>query len=399
MRHHYFRPGRATPIARQMRLPLLWIAPAVAALAAPAGAGGSVTIGSPLTSAAQVASCGPSTFTNTAVGAGTLQAPYDGVIVRWRMKLQTGGGSFTYKLRVIRPAGGSNYTGAGTGPAQTVPAAGVNVIALPTPLPVKAGDLIAVDCPNGAPAASAVNPPAASRLAFFNPFLVDATTRSPNNQLGGEEELVNADVVGVPAIASVGPASGSTAGGTSVIISGSRLADVTGVTFGGVAATAVTVVGDNQVTVSAPAHAAGAVDVQASSAAGTSPVVTGDAFTYVAPPPAISGLSQAHGRWRARKGTSFAFTLNEQAGVSLAFTQKLAGRRVHGRCVPQSRRNRTKPACKRTVRRGTLTVSGAAGANKLSFKGLISRSKRLGAGRYTVTIVATSPAGLKSAPQ
>src|SRR5689334_25289639 len=132
MRHRYFRPGPTTPIARQMRLPLLWIAPAVAALSAPAASGGSVTIGSPLTSAAQVASCGPSTFTNTAVGIGTPAAPYDGVIVRWRMKLQAAGGSFTYKLRVIRSAGGSNYTGAGTGPAQTAPSAGVNVLTLPT---------------------------------------------------------------------------------------------------------------------------------------------------------------------------------------------------------------------------------------------------------------------------
>ena len=368
-----------------MRLPLLWIAPAVAALAAPAGAGGSVTIGSPLTSAAQVASCGPSTFTNTAVGAGTLQAPYDGVIVRWRMKLQTGGGSFTYKLRVIRPAGGSNYTGAGTGPAQTVPAAGVNVIALPTPLPVKAGDLIAVDCPNGAPAASAVSPPAASKLAFFNPFLADAGTKTPNNQLAGEEELINADVVGVPAVTSIGPASGSTAGGTTVTITGSRLADVTGVSFGAVAATAVTVASDGQLTAVAPPHAAGAVDVQATSAAGTSPVVAGDAFTYVAPPPVsptISKLSQSRRSWKARRGTSFAFTLNQPASVSLTFTQT---RRVHGR--------------KRSAKRGTLIVSGAAGANRLSFKGRISRSKRLRPGRYTVTILATVAGAPKSAPR
>jgi IPT/TIG domain-containing protein len=376
---------------------LLGIALAAAALAAPAGAGASTTIGSPLTSAAQVSTCGTATFTNTAVGIGTLAAPYDGVIVRWRMKLQTGGGSSNYNLRVLRPAGGSNYTGAGTGPAQTAPSAGVNVLALPTPLPVHAGDIIAVDCPNGAPAASATSPPAASKLAFFNPLVADASTRTPNNQLSGEEELINADVVGVPAIASVGPASGGTAGGTTVTITGSRLADVTGVSFGGVAASAFTVVNDTQLTATAPAHAAGAVDVRASSAAGSSPIVAADAFTYVAPPPAISALSQAHRSWKARKGTAFSFTLNEPASVSLAFTQTLGGRRVHGRCVPQSKRNRAKPACKRTLKRGTVTVSGASGANKLPFKGRISRSKRLGAGRYTVTIVATSPAGLKSA--
>jgi len=40
-----------------------------------------------------------------------------------------------------------------------------------------------------------------------------------------------------------------------------------------------------------------------------------------------------------------------------------------------------------------------AGANKLSFKGRISRSKRLKPGRYTVTDRATTAAGLKSARQ
>jgi hypothetical protein len=382
---------------------LLGIALATAALAAPACAEASTTIGSPLASAASVSTCGGATYTNTALAAGALQAPFDGVIVRWRMKLQAAGGSSMYTLRVLRPATGSTYTGAGSAPAQTAPLAGVNVLTLATPLAVHAGDLIAVDCPNGAPGPYAFSGPATSKYAYFSsPPLADGSTRSPTNQIVGEEELVNADVVGVPAITSVGPASGSTAGGTTVTISGTRLADVTGVTFGGVAATATTVTSDNQVSAVAPAHAAGPVDVRTSNAAGTSAIVAGDAFTYVAPPPplpAISNLGQSHRTWKQRKGTSFAFTLNQQASVSLAFSQTLAGRRVHGRCLRQTKRNRTKPACKRTVKRGTLTVSGASGANKLSFKGRISRSKRLLPGRYTMTIVATSAGGQKSAQQ
>jgi hypothetical protein len=378
------------------------IALAAAALAVPAGASASVTIGSPLTATPSSGTCGTGTFTNTALGAGTLLAPFDGVIVRWRMKLLSGGGSFTYQLRVLRPAGGSTYTGAGTGPAQTAPVAGVNVLTLPTPLPVHAGDLVGVDCPNNAPTPYVFAGPASSKLAYFNPLLADGTTRSPNNQLAGEEELINADVVGVPVVTSVAASSGSTAGGTAVTISGSRLADVTGVTFGGVAATGVTVVSDSQVAAVAPAHAAGAVDVQAIDAAGTSPAVAGDSFTYVAPPPpalTLANLTQAHRSWKLRSGTAFSFSLSEQATVKLVFTQKLPGRRVHGRCVAQTKKNRKRPACKRTVGRGTLTLPGKSGANTVSFKGRISRTKRLVPGRYTVTVSATNAAGLQSSAQ
>jgi IPT/TIG domain len=382
---------------------LLAIALAAAAFAAPAGADASTTIGSPLTAAPSNATCGTGTFTNTALAAGTLLAPFDGVVVRWRMSLFVGAGSFTYKLRVLHPAGGSTYTGAGTGPAQTAPSAGLNVLTLSTPLPVHAGDLIGVDCPNGAPTPWSTSASASSKYAFFNsPALADGSTRSPNNQLTGEEELINADVVGVPVVSSVSSSSGPTAGGTTVTISGSRLADVTGVTFGGVAATGVTLVSDSQVTAIAPAHAAGAVDVQAIDVAGTSPAVAGDSFTYVAPPPPVltlANLVQSHRSWKLRSGTAFSFSLSEQANVKLAFAQKLPGRRVHGRCVAQTKKNRKQRACKRTVSRGALTVTGKSGANAFSFKGRISRTKKLAPGRYTVTVTATSAAGLQSSAQ
>ena len=257
--------------------------------------------------------------------------------------------------------------------------------------------------------------PASSTFGFFSsPVLADGgTPRSPTNQISNDEELVNADVVGVPVVTSVTPSSGPLAGGTTVTIAGSRLADVTGVTFGGTAASALAVISDSQVQATAPAHAAGPVDVQATDVAGTSPSVAGDAFTYLAPPaPVMTGLAQSHRSWRAGKkpatiarkrrapvGTTFSFALDGAASVGLTFTQKLAGRSVKGRCVKPTKRNRKQPACKRTLTRGTLTMSGHPGANKVSFQGRITRSKKLGPGRYTLTIGATSVAGLHSAPQ
>jgi hypothetical protein len=220
----------------------------------------------------------------------------------------------------------------------------------------------------------------------------------------------------VPVVTSVGPSSGSTAGGTAVTISGSRLADVTGVTFGGVAASALKVVSDSQVQATAPAHAAGVVDVQAIDVAGTSPSVAGDAFTYQAPvlAPNVTSLSQSHSAWRAGKklagsakktkrrppvGTMFSFSLDQQASVSLAFSEKVAGRQVNGRCVAQTRKNRKQPGCKLTVSRGKLSFSSHTGTNKISFQGRISRTRKLKPGRYKVTITATSAAGLLSSPK
>jgi hypothetical protein len=142
--------------------------------------------------------CGTTaTETNVALASGTLQAPFDGAVLRWRLRLQAPGGSFTYALRVLRPVG-SSYMGAGTGPPQTAPSAGINVITLASPVPVKTGDLIGFDCQAGAPSPFSNTAPASTIFAPFNPPLADGDTRPPNNQFAGDEVLVNADVAPKP---------------------------------------------------------------------------------------------------------------------------------------------------------------------------------------------------------
>ncbi len=95
-------------------------------------------------------------------------------------------------------------------------------------------------------------------------------------------------------------------------------------------------------------------------------------------------------------GTTFSFTLNEQANVSFVFTQRVRGRKVRGKCVAQTKGNRRKPACLRTVTRGTLGFSGHAGVNHVAFQGRISRSKRLAPGTYTLLITASDATRRKS---
>jgi hypothetical protein len=129
--------------------------------------------------------------------------------------------------------------------------------------------------------------------------------------------------------------------------------------------------------------------------------------------PSVTRLRESHRIWRAgsklaratrRKkrppiGTTFSFVVNEPATVTFSFTQRINGRRVKGKCVGQTKKNRRKTPCKRTVTKGTLTLSGHEGTNKVVFQGRISRSTKLKPGSYTLVVTATNSAGETSAPQ
>jgi autotransporter passenger strand-loop-strand repeat protein len=87
-----------------------------------------------------------------------------------------------------------------------------------------------------------------------------------------------------PTVTHVDPASGPTAGGTTVTITGTGFTGATGVSFGGTAATSFNVVSATQITAKAPAGTAGTVDLTVATAAGTSATSTADRFSYVAAP-------------------------------------------------------------------------------------------------------------------
>jgi len=134
-------------------------------------------------------------------------------------------------------------------------------------------------------------------------------------------------------------------------------------------------------------------------------------FTTAPVPPTLSGVSQSNRRWRAggalaslsrRRaplGTTFSFGLDQAATVTTTFTQSVGGRKVKGRCVPRTRRNRHRHACKRTLTRGVLTFAGHAGLDKIAFQGRLSSGRRLKPGTYAVLIAARNAAGQSSAVQ
>jgi hypothetical protein len=130
-------------------------------------------------------------------------------------------------------------------------------------------------------------------------------------------------------------------------------------------------------------------------------------------PPVISSVSQSARRWRLGRalakisrrgkpklpvGTTFHFSIDQSAGVRFAFTRKVRGRRVSGKCVPQTKRNKRRSRCRRTITADTLSFTAQTGANKVHFEGLISRKRKLRPGRYTLIITATSATGERSVP-
>ncbi len=101
----------------------------------------------------------------------------------------------------------------------------------------------------------------------------------------GNDVVLKVDLA--PTITSnVSPASGSTAGGTSVTMTGTNFTGATGVTFGGAAATSVTVVNSTTITAVTPAGTAGTASVIVTTPAGSNAANT--LFTYVVPAPEIA---------------------------------------------------------------------------------------------------------------
>jgi hypothetical protein len=101
------------------------------------------------------------------------------------------------------------------------------------------------------------------------------------------------------------PAAAKAGGGTSVTVTGTGFLTATGVSFGGTAGTSLVVVSDTSVTILAPAHAAGQVDVLVTNTTGTSGVVAADKFTYDTTP-TVTALNPAAGK--AAGGTSVTVT-------------------------------------------------------------------------------------------
>jgi hypothetical protein len=267
------------------RLGRLWLAAlavaGIATLLAAAGAQASnVTVGSPLSAVfATTTYNSVATVFNTALPeAGTnVTSPVTGAVVRWRITGASGG---PFTLRVLTPAGGTSYTGAGTSSPQMPTSTATQIYT--TNLPIHAGQVIGLNNANGSDTLGVAGVVGATWGAFVPPLLDSSTSASapgtPNSELG-----FNAEVQPAPSITTIGPPEGSVKGGASVVIAGSNLDGASAVKFGATPATSFTVNSENAVTaVSPPSATPGAVDISVTTVAGTTPAVAADRFTYTA---------------------------------------------------------------------------------------------------------------------
>jgi hypothetical protein len=146
--------------------------------------------------------------------------------------------------------------------------------------------------------------------------------RSPASAAGKYVTIDAVDVIGslaypAPAITSVSPTSGSTAGGTQVIIRGYGFTGGIGIplTFGEAYPASSIFNSTTQITAVVPAHAAGTVRVQVTTVGGTTPDTPADDFTFVEPgAPTIASLSPSSGS--VDGGTQVTLAGTEFLGVS-----------------------------------------------------------------------------------
>jgi hypothetical protein len=117
------------------------------------------------------------------------------------------------------------------------------------------------------------------------------------------------------------------------------------------------------------------------------------------PAPTVTNVRLSRKRFRlAKPGTVLRYTVDRAARVTVSFDRVLAGRRSGSRCVARTHANRRRTPCTRYVRAGKITRDVTAGAHQLPFAGRLDAGRRLRAGAYRLTLVATA-GGRASAPK
>jgi hypothetical protein len=170
-------------------------------LAVPAQ-GAPTTIGSPLNAgpagALQCSAPGCAVF-QTALSGAQLTSPINGVVTRWRIrgKAAGSGGTATARLRIIHPAGGSNWSFAGTGDYQTLGTGAIQTFE--THLPIQSGDHIGIDCCGESGTGFAVvwaykGSSTGAVVSYINPTATDGTQKTTTGTNSDYELLLNADV-------------------------------------------------------------------------------------------------------------------------------------------------------------------------------------------------------------
>jgi hypothetical protein len=311
----------------------------------------------------------------------TLVTPADGTIISWRVK---GAPPAKLRLRIVKAAGGGQFTGVATsGIAKVSDGVSDN----PAAIGISAGSQIGVNVENVAlnsfpTTLGNLNAPGAAWSAW-SPGLADSSTSAPTASGSGSEPLVNATVVlAKPLVFDLTSTSGPETGGEIVVVNGFHMAIATGVTFDGIPAQ-ILAAANNQAMVLTPPRAPGTVNVAITTAGGTSDESAATRYTYnaVPPPPpdtkapVLSAFSIAPLSFKAKAGATISFKSSEAASVKFTVLKKPANNHGRFKALP-----------------GSFSQQATAGANKLHFDARL-KGKRLKPGRYRLAAVATDVAG------
>jgi hypothetical protein len=227
-----------------------------------------------------------------------LASPVNGAIVRWKMQGAVGG---PFTLRVLHPNGTGAFTAVSA--SQSVKPNGTGIETFQTQLPIRSGDLIAVDSSNATDEIGVADVSGAGYGIFSAPPFEGATLAPSQTKAGQEIELA-AEVQPAPSISGVSVAEGSVLGGEKVTITGANLNGASALMFGEVPAASFTVVNEEKITAVAPAQAkVGSVDLVATTLAGESPTGTSDRFLYRGcTVPSLAGKKLAQAKAAIRNG-------------------------------------------------------------------------------------------------
>jgi hypothetical protein len=208
------------------------------------------------------------TWANDTLGGpgANASSPVDGTVVSWSMF-----GNYTagkpFELRILHPAGGGAYTGAGTSAQETPSGVFLFPAIWRTDLPIKKGDLVGINVNNDCVGVEGVT---GSHYLNWFPALGEGSTLVAPYPGKDVEIGVQALVQPVPTATSISPPTSALAGGGVVTIHGTDFEEASAVSFGGVPAADFSVESAAQITaVVPPATKPGPVPVSVTTIAGT----------------------------------------------------------------------------------------------------------------------------------
>jgi subtilisin-like proprotein convertase family protein len=127
-------------------------------------------------------------------------------------------------------------------------------------------------------------------------------------------------------------------------------------------------------------------------------------------PPVLSGFAISPGRFRAAKqgptvlakrpkvgGTLVNYKDSQAAQTNVVLFEVEPGRKVGGKCVPETKANAAKKPCSRYVKVISFVRHDVPGRNRFGFTGRVG-ARKLPVGEYQLQAKAYAPTGLTSAP-